>query len=246
MSKPARAKAHDRILIVAAEPQIQRLLKSIFRANGYQVFIAADVAAAIETRTVLSPELVVLDLDLPGLSGRDAILEIRRWSDVPMIVLSNQHREADLVAALDLGADDYLEKPFRAGELLARIRCVLRRSLMAHGEAAIYHCGPLDINILDHSVTRGGEPVRLTPTEFEILSLLVRNSGRVVSYQRFFESPSEKHYCKSRQALRAIIWALRQKCEDDPHHPRIVLTEEGFGYRLVKNSASAAARQEAE
>jgi two-component system KDP operon response regulator KdpE len=242
-----RTKAHkDRILVVAAEPQIQRLLKSILQANGYQAFVAADVSSAIRTHAALSPQLVVLDLDLPGLSGRDAILETRRWSDVPMIALSGQHTEADLVAALDLGADDYVEKPFRASELLARIRSVLRRGLKAKGEESVYHCGALEVDVLDHVVTRAGEPIRLTPTEFAILSLLVRNVGRVVSYQRFLESPSGERSCRNRQVLRTAISGLRQKIEDDPHDPRIVVTEGGFGYRLVKNSAGAATRQEAE
>lgn len=132
------------------------------------------------------------------------------------------------------------------GRPLARIRSVLRRGLKAKGEEAAYHCGALEIDILDHSVTRGGEPIRLTPTEFEILSLLVRNAGRVVSYRRFLESPSGEHHCRNRQALRAAIWGLRQKIEDDPHNPRIVMTEERFGYRLVKTSVGAVAGEGAE
>jgi len=174
--KPHKA----RIVVVAAEPQIQKLLKSILAADGYPAFFAAEAAVAIQAQAALRAELIVLDLDRSDPRGQEGIVEIRRGSDVPVIALSGRRAEADLVAALDLGADDYVEKPFRAGELLARIRSLLRRSLKARGEAAAYRCGDLDVDILDHSVTRGGEPIRLTPTEFEILALLVRGAGRVV------------------------------------------------------------------
>lgn len=159
-----------------------------------------------------------------------------------MIVLSGQHRESDLVAGLDLGAGDYVEKPFRASELLARIRSVLRRGVEARGEEAVCHHGALVVDIMDHSVTRGGEQIRLTPTEFEILSLLVRNAGRIVPYQRFLESLGDVKHCGTTQALRASIWGLRQKIEESPDNPTIVLTEERIGYRLVNDAARAAAR----
>ncbi len=247
MSMPRRTKAHKaRILVVTAEPQFQKLLKSILTADGYQALFAAEAAAAIRAQAALRPELVVLDLDLSDSGGHEGVLEIRRGSDVPVIALSGRRGEADLVAALDLGADDYVEKPFRASELLARIRSLLRRSLKAHGETAAYNCGGLDIDILDRSVTRGGEPIRLTPTEFEILALLVRGAGRVVPYQRFLESASGEPYRRNRRALRAAVWGLRQKIENHPHNPRIVLTEERIGYRLVKNCSRAPAVQGAE
>lgn len=233
---PTRAKAHKaRILVVTAEPQIQKLLKSIFAANGYRASFAAEAVAAVQAHAALCSELVVLDRDLSDLHGDDAILGIRRRSDVPIIVLSGQRAEADLVTALDLGADDYVEKPFRPSELLARIRSVLRRGFKARGEAVVYRRGDLLVDILDHRVTRGGEPIRLTPTEFEILSLLVRSSGRVVPYQMFVDSLSEAKHCRSRQALRASIWSLRQKIEKSPFNPKIVLTEERIGYRLAND-----------
>ena len=229
----------DRILVIAIESQTQRLLKSILGASGYQVLLAVDVSTAIQMHAVHPPQLVVLDLDLRELSGRDAIIETRRWLDVPVVALSGLHTEADLIAALDLGADDYVEKPFRTGELLARVRSVLRRGLKARGEQAIYQLGDLEVDILAHVVTRSGETIRLAPTEFEILALLVRNVGRVVPYQRFLEPQNGKHCCANKQALLTTIWALRQKIEDDPHNPRLVVNEEGFGYRLVKDSDRA-------
>jgi two-component system KDP operon response regulator KdpE len=231
-----------RILVVGADPQLQKLLKSIFKANGYRAFFAADGAIAI----ALSPELVVLDLDLGDAGRRDAILAIRRASDAPVIVLSGQHREADLVAALDLGADDYIEKPFRAAELLARIRALLRRAVKAKGEEAVYRCGDLVIDIPRHSVERAGVALRLTPTEFQILSLLVRSAGRIVPYERFLETLSQGSYCRSMQTLRTCICNLRQKVEDTPKNPKLVLTEDRIGYRLVNNRALAASRQEQE
>ena len=229
----------ERILVIAIESQTQKLLKSIFSASGYQVLLAADVSTAIKMHTALPPQLVVLDLDLRELSGRDAIIETRRWLDAPVVALSGRHAEADLIAALDLGADDYVEKPFRTGELLARIRAVLRRGLKAKGEQAVFQFGALEVDILAHDVTRSGEPIKLAPTEFEILALLVRNVGRLVPYQRFLEPQNGRPCCANKRALLTAMWALRQKIEDDPHNPRIVVNEEGFGYRLVKAAARA-------
>jgi two-component system KDP operon response regulator KdpE len=224
----------DRILVIAIEPQTQRLLNSIFGASGYQVLLAVDVSTAIQKHAAHPPQLVILDLDLRESSGRDAIIETRRWLDVPVVALSGLHAEADLIAALDLGADDYVQKPFRTGELLARVRSVLRRGLKARGEQAIYQLGDVKVDILAHVVTRCGEAIKLAPTEFKILSLLVRSDGRVVPYQRFLEPQNGTRCCANKQALLTTIWALRQKIEDDPHNPRIVVNEEGFGYRLVK------------
>jgi two-component system KDP operon response regulator KdpE len=239
---PTRTKARKaRILVVTAEPQSRRLLESILTANDYHPFFATEPAAAIRGHAALNPELLILDLDLSDLSGQDKILEIRKCSDIPLIVLSGQSDEAALVAALDFGADDYVEKPFRASELLARIRSVLRRSLKARGEEAAYHSGTLVVDILDHSVARNGEPIRLTPTEFEILSLLVRNAGHVVPYQRFVDSRSGARHCRSKQALRASIWSLRQKIEETPDNPAIVLTEERVGYRLARAESAQVA-----
>jgi two-component system, OmpR family, KDP operon response regulator KdpE len=229
-----------RILVVSVESQIQKLLRSILSTDGYSVSFAADAAAAIGALPALPPELVLLDLNQADETAHGAILEIRRNSDLPLIVLSYRHREADLVAVLDLGADDYVEKPFRAGELLARIRSLIRRSLKAHSEEATYHRGDLLINVLNHSVTRGGEPVKLTPTEFEILTLLVRSAGRIVPYRRFLEPATGGSYRKSKQALRSSIWGLRQKIEETPNDPRIVLTEERIGYRIGYDPARTA------
>jgi two-component system, OmpR family, KDP operon response regulator KdpE len=233
---PTRTKGNKaRILVVTVDPQIQRLLKSILTANGYQAVFATEPAAAIRAHADLNLELTILDLDLSDLTGQDKILETRNGSDIPVIVLSGQRGAAALIAALDLGADDYVEKPFRASELLARVRAVLRRRLKARGEEAVYHRGALVVDILDHSVARNGEPVRLTPTEFEILAILVRNSGHVVPYQRFVDSLSSVKHCRSKQALRASIWSLRQKIEETPDAPTIVLTEERVGYRLAND-----------
>jgi two-component system, OmpR family, KDP operon response regulator KdpE len=234
MSMPTRIKGNKaHILVVTVEPQIQRLLKLILTANGYQAFFATEAAAAVRADAP-TPELAILDLGLSDLSSQGKILEIRHGSDIPVIVLG-QRGETGLVAALDLGADDYVEKPFRASELLARIRSVLRRSLKARGEEAVYRRGALIVDILDRSVARNGEPIRLTPAEFEILSLLVRNAGHVVPYQRFVDSLSGAKHCRSKQALRASIWSLRQKIEETPDNPTIVLTEERVGYRLAND-----------
>jgi two-component system KDP operon response regulator KdpE len=235
-----RNKAHkDRIVVISAEPQIQRLLKSILVADGYQVLVAADVSTSTQTGASNPPQLVVLDLDPPGLTARDAITETRRRLDAPLVTLSSQLAEANVVAALDLGADDYIGKPFRTGELLARIRSVLRRDIKAKGEKAFYQNGALEVDILKHIITRRGEPIELAPTEFEILSQLVRNVGRIVPHQKFLESEHGRHSCRNRAALRSAVWALRQKIEENPRTPRIILTEERIGYRLARNSENA-------
>jgi two-component system KDP operon response regulator KdpE len=235
MSMPTRTKGNKaRILVVTAEPQIQRLLKSILSANGYQTFFATETAVADRTYAAANPELAILDVAPSDLSSQGKILEIRHGSDIPVIVLG-QRGETALVAALDLGADDYVEKPFRATELLARIRSVLRRSLKAHGEEAVYRHGALVVDILDRSVSRNGEPIRLTRVEFEVLALLVRNSGHVVPYQRFVDSLSGAKPHRSKQSLRASIWSLRHKIEETPDTPTIVLTEERVGYRLAND-----------
>lgn len=222
------------VLVVTAEPQVEKLLKTILSADGYEARAATDVTAAIQLQAALHPQLMVLDLDASEPSARDTITEARRCSDIPLIVLSGQHREADVVTALDLGADDFVVRPFRTSELLARIRSTLRRSAKAHGEESVYNCGDLRVDILDHSVMRGGESIRLTPTEFEILAILVRNGGRVVSYEGLLRSLGQMKHCRDKQALRTFIWSLRQKIKKAPDDPKIVLTVDGVGYRLVK------------
>jgi two-component system KDP operon response regulator KdpE len=222
------------LLSTQAEPQIQRLLGSIFKAAGYETYFATDGAAAIPAQTVFCPDVAVLDLDLPGSSRHNTIVEIRRCSDVPVIALSRWPKEGDLVAALDLGADDYIAIPFRSSELLARIRSALRRGVKAKGENALYQRGALLIDIIGRSVMRDGVPIKLEPAELAILSLLVRGSGRVVPHRQFLELLSAEGYSATKASLRTRIWGVRQKIEDDPNNPKILLTEDRIGYRLAR------------
>jgi two-component system, OmpR family, KDP operon response regulator KdpE len=239
----AQAKTHKaRILVVAADLQVQKLLKAIFAAGGYEASFAADGEGAIRAQAGFRPELVVLDLDLSELRGRDVIPGIRRQSDVPVIALSNRHKEGDVVNALDLGADDFIEMPFRASELLARVRAALRRPLAAKGEKALFQCGSLLIDIVDHRVTRDGAPIKLAPGEFVILSLLVRSSGHIVSHQKLLEALSAAHCCRNRHGLHTRISSLRRKIEDDPNSPKIVLTELRIGYRVAHGAEQAASK----
>lgn len=203
---PTRTKADKGVvLVVAAEPQVEKLLRSILKADGYQARVAVDAKAAIQMQTTHCPQLIVLDLDASEPSARNIIIEVRHLSDVPLIVLSSHDREADVVMALDFGADDYVVRPFRTSELLARIRSLLRRGVKARGEEAVYHCGDLRVDILDHSVMRHSEPIRLTPTEFKILAILVRSRGRVVSYNAFLQSAGLMRHCKHKETLRTFI-----------------------------------------
>ena len=176
---PTRTKSGEAtILVLTEEPQIQRLLKSVLAVSGYESVFVTNTASALRAIDEGDPQLVLLDL--ADARCHNLIVEIRQHTDVPLIVLSDQQRESDLVAAFDLGAGDYVLKPFRPNDLMARTRSVLRRGMRARGEHAIYHRGGLAVDIISHSVTRAGKPIRLAPAEFGILSLLVRNCGRIV------------------------------------------------------------------
>ena len=180
--------SEDRILVVDDEPQIQRFLKPALKAAGYDVFSADTGAQALKAIAVLAPDVVILDLGLPDMEGKDIIKEVRAWSRVPIIVLSARDRESEKIAALDLGADDYVEKPFAIGELIARIRAALRHKAQDAGESPRVEVDGLVVDTLKRVVTRSGEPVRLTPTEYDLLAILVRHAGRVVTHRQLLGS----------------------------------------------------------
>lgn len=223
----------QRILIVDDEPQIQRFLKPSLTAAGYEVVATANGRDALKAAATASPDAIVLDLGLPDMDGKDVIRELRSWSKVPIIVLSARDRESEKIAALDLGADDYVNKPFGIGELMARLRAALRHAAQTAGETTQYRAGPLVVDTLAHAVTRDGEPVKLTPKEFDLLALLVRNAGRVVTHRQILTAVWGPAHTEDLQYLRVFIGQLRHKFESDPDAPRLIATEPGVGYRLT-------------
>ena len=224
-----------RILVVDDEPQIQRFLRPSLIAIGYEVIAASSGAEALRRAASDGASLIVLDLGLPDMDGKDVLAEIRHRSDVPVIVLSARDREAEKIAALDLGADDYVNKPFVIGELLARIRTVLRRRSARPPEMpALYRVGGVAIDTGLHQVRRGDEVVRLTPKEFDLLVMLARHAGRVVTHRQILTEVWGPAHGTDTQYLRVFIGQLRQKLEDDPAAPMLILTEPGIGYRMAE------------
>ena len=221
-----------RILVVDDEPQILRSLRTTLASHGYDVQTAAtgeEALAAVDGRL---PDLVVLDLVLPGLSGLEVCRHLRARSSLPILILSARGDERDKVAALDLGADDYLTKPFGVNELLARIRAALRRAVGARGPSAVVEAGALRVDFDRRQVTLDGAQVQLTPTEFDLLKVLVVNAGRVLTHGYLLRTVWGPEYEGESQLLRVFIGQLRRKVERDPSRPQHILTDPGVGYRF--------------
>jgi len=220
-----------RVLIVDDEPAIQRFLKTALANGEFALFQAENGHAALSAAVTTKPDVILLDLGLPDLDGVEVIKRIRQWSQVPIIVLSVRDREADKVHALDAGADDYLTKPFGVGELLARIRVVLRRSLQQTPEP-IFRIDELEVDLARRLVLLRNETVALTPTEYELLRLLVANAGKVLTHRQILKQIWGAVYLEQPHVLRVNISNLRHKLEKDASRPRYILTESGVGYRF--------------
>jgi two-component system KDP operon response regulator KdpE len=225
--------AKIRVLVVDDEAAILKFLKPALGANDYEVATAGGVAEATKRIAAEGPDVVVLDLGLPDGDGKDVIRRVREWSDVPIVVLSARDREAEKIEALDLGADDFVNKPFGVGELMARIRTALRHRMQRHLETPILKLADIEIDNVRHRVTRGGQEIKLTPKEFELLSCLARNAGRVVTHKQILTAVWGPAHTEHTQYLRVYIGHLRQKIEQNPDDPRVVLTEPGIGYRIA-------------
>ena len=222
----------QRILIVDDEPQILRFLKPSLGAAGYDVVTATTGAEALAAAATRSPAAIVLDLGLPDMDGKDVISQLRSWCTTPIIVLSARDRESEKIAALDLGADDYVNKPFGIGELTARLRTSLRHAATMSGERSSFVAGPLAVDIVAHKVSLAGVAVKLTRKEFELLTMLVRNAGRVVTHRQLLTAVWGPAHAEDLQYLRVFIGQLRQKLEVRPDAPRLITSEPGIGYRL--------------
>lgn len=222
-----------RVLVVDDEPQIQRFLKPSLGAAGFDVVAATTGAEALKAAATAAPDAIVLDLGLPDMDGKEVIRQIRSWSQVPIIVLSARDRETEKIAALDLGADDYVNKPFGIGELTARLRTALRRAANASVKTQILTAGALSIDLSAHTVMQSGQALRLTPKEFDLLSVLVRNAGRVVTHRQILIAVWGPAHVEDLQYLRVFVAQLRHKMRC----PELIQTEPGIGYRLHADSA---------
>jgi two-component system KDP operon response regulator KdpE len=223
-----------RILVVDDEPQILRALETNLRGAGYEVDTATNAEEARTAAALRRPDAVILDLVLPDGSGTDVCRELRRWSAVPVILLSVVGDQQEKVEALDAGADDYVTKPFGMDELLARLRAALRR-VSPSGEPLLL-LGDLEVNLEKRSVAVAGSPVTLTPNEFRLLALLAQNAGKLLTHRTILREVWGPSYGDESHYLHVYVSQLRRKIEPDPTRPRYLLTEPGAGYRLVAPS----------
>jgi two-component system, OmpR family, KDP operon response regulator KdpE len=226
--------AKTQVLVVDDEAAILRFLKPALEANGYEMATASSVAEATKRIAAESPDIVLLDLGLSDGDGKDVIRRAREWSDVPIIVLSARERETEKIEALDLGADDYINKPFNVGELLARMRTALRHRMQRKAEIPLLRVGNLEVDAVRHRATRAGAEIKLTPKEFELLSFLARHAGRVVTHKQILAAVWGPAHTEDTQYLRVYVGQLRQKVEEHADDPRIILTEPGIGYRIAE------------
>jgi two-component system KDP operon response regulator KdpE len=229
------AAAH--VLVVDDEPQILRGLKVVLRSAGFQVAQAATKREALDAIAVRPPDVIILDLVLPDGNGVEVCEEVRRWSTLPIIVLSAVGDEREKVRALDAGADDYVTKPFGTDELLARLRAIMRRSADAAGDPEL-HIGDVVIDLADRRVDRAGERVHLTPIEFDLLRVLASHQGRLVTQRQLLREVWGPEYGDETHYLRVHVAHIRAKLEPDPSRPQYLITEPGVGYRLMDPTAS--------
>jgi two-component system KDP operon response regulator KdpE len=220
------------ILIVDDERAIRRFLRAALISHGYQVFEAETGQAALAAVVDHRPELLILDLGLPDMDGIEVTRQLREWSQVPIIILSVRDQENDKIAALDAGADDYLTKPFGVGELMARIRVALRRSIQAEEDEPVYVVDDLKVDMARRLVSLKSVEVDLTPTEYDILCMLVQHAGRVLTHRQILREIWGAPYETETHLLRVNMSNLRRKIEPDPTQPMYIVTEPGVGYRL--------------
>jgi len=222
------------VLIVEDEPQIRRFVRTALEAEHWHVFEAGTVAQGLIEAGTRRPDLVILDLGLPDGDGVDYLRDLRAWSKVAVIVLSARSDEADKIAALDAGADDYLTKPFGVGELMARVRVALRRGQnSSEGENAVFSFGDVVVDFAARRVQRAGVVVHLTPIEYRLLGVLIANAGRVLTHRTLLREVWGPSHSERTHYLRVYMGQLRQKLEADATRPRFIVTETGVGYRLV-------------
>ena len=220
------------LLIIDDEPQIRKLLDITLQSNGYLVKMAASAKDGLIMAENHPPELILLDLGLPDDSGQNVLKQLRKWYTNPVVILSVQKSEEAIINALDNGANDYLSKPFRTGELLARIRSALR-SIHTDEGATVLQFNQLKVDLNTRSVWKSNQLLKLTATEYNLLALLIRNEGKVLTHQYLLRAIWGPGYINQSQYLRVFIAQIRKKIEEDPNHPEYLLTEAGVGYRFI-------------
>lgn len=219
------------VLIIDDEPQIRRLLEIALESNGYKVLQAETGKEGIILAASYLPELILLDIGLPDKNGHELLKELRQWYNKAIIILSVQNSEPDIVMALDNGATDYLTKPFRTAELLARIRSAIRRSQIQNNTSVI-EIGNLQIDLIARTIKKSNGLLKLTSTEFNLISLFAKNEGRVLTHQFILKEIWGVGYQSETQYLRVFVGSLRKKIEDNPNQPKYIITESGVGYRF--------------
>jgi two-component system KDP operon response regulator KdpE len=222
------------VLIIEDEPQVRRFLRATLTGHGFRFVEAEGGEQGLREATIRCPDIVLLDLGLPDADGIDVIARLREWMKSPIIVLSARDQEGEKIRALDAGADDYLTKPFGAGELLARIRVALRHTAekVDGGSQPLFTVGELRVDLSARQVTVGDKAVHLTPTEYKLLSVLIRYGGKVITHRQLLKEVWGPTYADHTNYLRVFMAQLRHKLEADPARPRYLLTEPGVGYRI--------------
>lgn len=228
--------SENKILIIDDEVQMRRLLEITLQSNGYDTIEALNGKEGINLAASHQPDLIILDLGLPDGSGHTVLKQLREWFTNPVLILSVQSGEEDIVKALDNGANDFLVKPFRTGELLARIRSALRSINSGEESNAVFESGDLSIDLSTRTIKKKNEIIKLTVTEYKLISLFVQQAGKVLTHQYLLREIWGPGYINQSQYLRVFVAQLRKKIEDDPNRPAYIITEPGVGYRFTTQS----------
>ena len=221
-----------KVLVIDDELQIRKLLEMALTSYGYTAHLAATGQEGLMLAVSMHPDLVIVDLGLPDMDGKDVVTRLREWSSVPIIVLTAREQEQEKIAALDKGADDYVTKRFSMGELMARMRVCLRRFCHSEEQKPVLSCGGISMDLLQHKVLMEGREVKLTPTEYELLKYMLKNAGKVLTHKQILKAVWGNDYDEDLHYIRIYMRQLRRKIEKDPAQPKYLLTEAGVGYRL--------------
>lgn len=232
MNAPANSLPRT-VLVIDDEPQIRRLLTISLEAGGYRSLTANTGSEGLVLAAQHRPDLILLDLGLPDLSGLEILKRLREWTQTPVIILTVQDAETEKIAALDGGADDYITKPFNTGELLARLRAALRHADQTRAEEPVFQTGDLVVDLVARRVTRKGQPVKLTATEYSLLRLFIQHAGKVLTHRQILREIWGPNHESSTHYLRVYLAHLREKLEKNPSAPTLLVTESGVGYRLI-------------